>query len=67
MQAIVQDDWKLIYRWNTGERWLYDLANDPDETTDLWAADAPHAVTLEALLAPQVEALVPLTTRYTPY
>jgi arylsulfatase A-like enzyme len=67
MQSIVQDDWKLIYRWNTGERWLYDLANDPDETTDLWAADAPHAVTLEALLVPQVEALVPLTTRYTPY
>lgn len=66
VQSVVDDGWKLIYRWNTGQRWLYDLANDPAEATDLYDAAHPRAVALEAALAPHVEATQPLTQRYTP-
>ncbi len=66
VQSVVLDGWKLVYRWNTGQRWLYDLANDPAEQTDLYEPKHPRAVALEAILAPRVEAMRPLTTRYTP-
>ncbi|MDP2317183.1 MAG: sulfatase-like hydrolase/transferase [Pseudomonadota bacterium] len=66
MQSVVKDGWKLVYRWQTGERWLYDTTDDPAELTDLYDPAHPRAVELEAALAPRIEALVPLTTRYTP-
>ncbi|MDP2306288.1 MAG: sulfatase-like hydrolase/transferase [Pseudomonadota bacterium] len=66
VQSVVDDGWKLIYRWNTGERWLYDLANDPTEATSLYDPAHPRAIALEAALGPHVEGLRPLTQRYTP-
>jgi arylsulfatase A-like enzyme len=67
VQSMVQDGWKLIYRWSTGEYQLYDTVSDPQELTDLYTDDEPHAVALKALLAPRVEALQPLAPFYTPH
>jgi arylsulfatase A-like enzyme len=66
VQSVVSAGWKLMYRWTTGERWLYDLANDPTETTNLYDPAHPQAITLEATLGPRVQTLTGLTTRYTP-
>ncbi|MGQ9733277.1 MAG: hypothetical protein ACUVX8_18630, partial [Candidatus Zipacnadales bacterium] len=50
MAAVVQDDWRLIYR-TEGPTELYHLATDPHETRDL-SADHPHRVaTLSAIIA----------------
>jgi arylsulfatase A-like enzyme len=67
IQSVVKDGWKLIYRWNTGSRELYDTVNDPEELQDVYAADDPHAVELEEILQPRVEAMQPLTDLYTPH
>ncbi len=66
VQAVLQNDWKLIYRWETGERELYDTRNDPLELDNVWAADEPHAVELEPILQDRVRTMEPLTTRFTP-
>lgn len=65
VQSVVKDDWKLIYRWGTGERRLYDTRNDPHEETDLYSAEEPHAKELEVALQERVKAMEPLTD-YTP-
>jgi arylsulfatase A-like enzyme len=66
VQAVVKEGWKLIYRWSTGERLLYDTVNDPLELTDLYSPTHPRAAELEALLQVQVSALQPLAPLHTP-
>lgn len=66
VQSVVGGGWKLVYRWTTGERWLYDVVNDPAETTDLYDPEHPQAIALGETLWPRVEAMRPLTTRFTP-
>ena len=61
VQSVVKENWKLIYRWGTGERWLYDTDADPTEVNDLYAADEPHAKELEATLDDRISAMEPLT------
>ncbi|MFZ5476118.1 MAG: sulfatase-like hydrolase/transferase [Myxococcota bacterium] len=55
IQAVVQDGWKLIYRWSTDEKWLYDTETDPEELVDLHQEGDPKAVELWASLEPLVE------------
>ncbi len=66
VQSVVQDGWKLIYRWETGERWLYDTVNDPLELEDRYAPGEERTAALEALLQPKIEAMQPLAPRHTP-
>jgi arylsulfatase A-like enzyme len=44
--ALLLDDWKLIVDHDRGTTELYDLASDPAETADLFAADSEHAASL---------------------
>lgn len=50
MRSIRTDDWKLIVHYHArGSDELYDLKNDPGESTNLYA-DPAHAATREQLL-----------------
>ena len=52
-RAVVDGDWKLIWTpFQKGDqRWeLYDLATDPHETRDLYAADHPQVERLRPML-----------------
>lgn len=66
LTGIIQSGWKLTYRWQTGERELYDVKNDPLELTNLWSAEEPHAVALEPHLQERVEAARVVVPQYTP-
>ncbi len=66
VQAVALDAFKLHYRWNTGERELYDLAVDPAEQFDLYTPEHPQVGTLWTHLRPEVEALAGLVPEYTP-
>lgn len=46
MYALRVRDWKYIHRPANGRHELYDLARDPGELTNLYAADHPTAVAL---------------------
>ncbi len=49
MRSIRTDDWKLVSHYQArGSDELYDLRNDPDETTNLYA-DPAHAATRDRL------------------
>ena len=56
VMSIVKNDVQLIYHWN-GKRFLYDVALDPEATTDLWSETDPTAIALWAELQPQVQAV----------
>ncbi len=58
--AIVREGFKLI-RSNKGERWLYDLANDPAETQDLAGEQEARAAQLAAGLDAWLSEHPPLT------
>ncbi|MFN7144024.1 MAG: sulfatase-like hydrolase/transferase [Myxococcota bacterium] len=66
VQSVVQDGWKLIYRWETGEKWAFDTVNDPLELDDRYAPSDARIQGLEGLLAPKVEAMRALAPRHTP-
>ena len=50
LSSVEKDGWKLIHS-SDGQHELYDIANDPGETKNLYAARAAQAKALEALLA----------------
>jgi arylsulfatase A-like enzyme len=64
--GVLQGGWKLTYRWQTGERELYDVTNDPLELTNLWSETEPHAVALEPTLQERVDAARVVVPQYTP-
>lgn len=66
IQGVVVGDWKLRYRWNTGERSVFDTVADPGELEDRYDPTDPRVIALEAALAPVTEALVPLAPEHTP-
>lgn len=66
VQSVVQSDWKLVYEWSTGQKMLYDLANDPLEQTNLYASDEPHALALWSVLQPLVDRATVFLPTYTP-
>ncbi len=66
VQAVALDGFKLLYRWTTGEKELYDLAADPMETVDLYTPDHPAVAPLWDRLLPEVEAMAELVPEYTP-
>jgi arylsulfatase len=41
-ECVINGDWKYIVNLRNGEEWLFDLASDPGETTNLAAHDAQH-------------------------
>jgi arylsulfatase A-like enzyme len=67
VQSVVQNDWKLIYRWSTGEKRLYDTVTDPEELTNLWTPEDPQGTALMQALQPRVDALDALLDTYTPH
>lgn len=58
VQAVVQDGWKMILEWETGDRFLYDVEADPTESKDLY--EPTLALPLETLLTEEAERLEPL-------
>lgn len=54
VMAIIKDDVQLIYFWS-GKRFMYDLAVDPENTADIWAANDPRAIALWEELEPKVK------------
>ncbi len=56
MQSVVMDDLKLIYRWDTGDKLLYDLVADPVEAEDIYDAEDAQVAALWEELLPKVEA-----------
>jgi len=57
VQSVVMGDYKLHYQWNNGEKLLFDLANDPGETENIYDAKDPTVIALWNELLPRVEAL----------
>lgn len=55
VQAVRQGDLKMMYRWNTGEKWLYDLSVDPGETNNIYDADDPRVIAFWEHLLPITE------------
>jgi len=53
MQSVLVDGWKLLYRWGTGQKRLYDLRTDPLETEDLYLAEPERAEALWEELGPR--------------
>ncbi len=66
VQAVIQSGRKLYYQWWSGDKELYDLESDPQETTNLYDPDDPAAVALWEELTPQMEALDALLPSHTP-
>ena len=66
IQGVVIGDWKLRYRWNTGERSSFDTVADPGELDDRYDPADSRVIALEAALAPVTEALVPLAPDHAP-
>jgi arylsulfatase A-like enzyme len=64
-QAVVQDGWKLIYRWD-GALTLYEAAADPGEQSERSAAEPERMAALWAALAPRVERLDELAAEASP-
>lgn len=60
VSGVVQDGFKLIYRWNAGRKELYDLSLDPGETHSIYDADDPLVGEMWDTLLPQIERLEPL-------
>jgi uncharacterized sulfatase len=50
-KAVRAGDWKLQVNEKQGKAWLYNLAADPNETTNLAAANPAKRAELEALIA----------------
>ncbi len=65
VQSVILGDYKMTYRWN-GDKELYDVVNDPTETTNLYAADDPQVIALWDVLLPVVDAVRPLAPDDTP-
>ncbi len=65
LQSVDQGGWRLIYDWE-GELGLYDLAADPGEQDNRYAADDPTARALWDLLLPRVEALAAMRSDDSP-
>jgi arylsulfatase A-like enzyme len=59
VNAVVQDGWKLQYRWDGSVR-LFDRNTDPGEEVDLYDPADPRVLALWAELKPMVEAMAPL-------
>jgi arylsulfatase A-like enzyme len=66
VQAVVKDGWKMTYRWSSGEKTLYDVANDPEELVDLYATEPEQAATMWQVMQPEVDALDAAIDTYTP-
>lgn len=43
---IREGNWKLIHYWEDGRKELYNLADDPSEQTNLWAAHTEYGTTM---------------------
>ena len=54
VQSVRREDYKLIYRWGTGEKWLYNVTEDPTEATNLYDSTDPVVEDLWDLLGPRV-------------
>ena len=65
VQSVILGDYKLTYRWN-GDKELYDVVDDPAETTNLYAADDPNVIALWEILLPVVDQVRPLAPDDTP-
>ncbi len=65
VQAVILGDYKLTYRWN-GDKELYDVVDDPAETTNLYASDDPNVIALWDVLLPVVDQVRPLAPNDTP-
>lgn len=48
--AVIDGDWKLLYRFDDGRQRLYHLGRDPGESTDLAAAQPAEVRRLQALI-----------------
>jgi arylsulfatase A-like enzyme len=60
--ALRREELKLLFRWPSGERLLFDRVADPLETTNIFDADDPRHAALWTEMVPYVqgaEALVP--------
>ncbi|MFT5681723.1 MAG: arylsulfatase A-like enzyme [Myxococcota bacterium] len=57
VQSVRRGDDKMIYRWGTGEKWLYNVAEDPTEAINLYSAEDPIVEDLWDLLGPRVSLL----------
>jgi arylsulfatase A-like enzyme len=62
-QAVRMGDRRLEYSWD-GRAWLYDVLNDPAQTTDLFDAEPDVAAELWSALEPQVALAGPLVTEF---
>ena len=66
VQGVRKQNWRMMYRWSTGEKWLYDLDADPLETDNLYAPDHPQVIELWEFLTPRMEQAELLVTEFTP-
>lgn len=66
-QSVMSGDLKLIYDWGDGAKELYNLATDPNETTNLYDKANVDVTYMWTLLAPKVEEAQKILTLYTPY
>ncbi len=66
VQGVRKGKWRMMYRWNTGEKWLYDLEADPLETENLYDPDDPIVGELWDFLLPLTEEAALEVTEYTP-
>ncbi|MBX2800564.1 MAG: sulfatase-like hydrolase/transferase [Myxococcales bacterium] len=58
--AATKEDWKLQFRWNTGERGLWQREADPTERIDLFVNTHPKVQELWPLLRERTEMMQPL-------
>jgi arylsulfatase A-like enzyme len=61
VQSVRKDGWLLHYTWKDGRLSLYDLANDPAATTDLYLMENSRVQVLWPLLERRIEVLAPLS------
>lgn len=57
IQSVRRGDYKMIYRWGTGEKALYNVVNDPAEADNIYSAEDPVVQDLWDLLGPRVTML----------
>ncbi len=66
INAMYQNNLKMMYSWGAGRKYLYDLDADPAELTDIYDPTDPNVIALWDELTPILERMDPLVEYYSP-
>lgn len=66
INAMYQNNLKMMYAWGAGRKYLYDLEADPGELNDIYDPTDPNVIAMWDELTPILERMDPLVEYYEP-